>query len=103
LTILTWLNIIAKSITKTVNEGRDHFDPKFEWTANEERKVLRKTEVRVVCVAFFLFFALDMDRGNLSNALSDNFLTELNMSTNDFNLGKTVNLIVFSVPRFLRS
>jgi sugar phosphate permease len=76
-------------------EGRDHFDPKFEWTANEERKVLRKTELRVVCVAFFLFFALDIDRGNLSNALSDNFLTELNMSTNDFNLGNTVNLICF--------
>jgi sugar phosphate permease len=76
-------------------EGRHHFDPKFEWTESEERMVLRKTELRVVCVAFFLFFALDIDRGNLSNALSDNFLTELNLSTNDYNLGNTVNLICF--------
>lgn len=76
-------------------EGRNHFDPELEWTESEEKAVLRKTELRVVFVAFFLFFALDIDRANLSNALSDNFLNDLNLSTDDFNLGNTVNLICF--------
>lgn len=77
-------------------EGRHHFDPKLEWTEQEERALIRKTEWRVTALAFFLFFALNVDRGNLNNALSDNFLNDLNMSTDDLNLGRTINLIFFS-------
>jgi sugar phosphate permease len=80
---------------ETGYEGKDYFDPKLEWTQEEERKLMWKIELRVVCLAFFLFFSLDIDRGNLSNALSDNFLTDLNLTTDDFNLGNTVNLICF--------
>ena len=40
--------------------------------------------------AFIMFFSLDLDRSNISQANTDNFLDDLNINTNDFNLGNTL-------------
>jgi hypothetical protein len=61
----------------------------------EERKLLSKTEWRVTFWAFIMLLALDIDRGNKSQANSDNFLKDLGLTTNDFNLGNTLNLLSF--------
>jgi hypothetical protein len=42
-----------------------------------------------------MFFALQLDRGNISQALSDNLLNDLGMSTNDYNTGQTIFYICF--------
>ena len=42
-----------------------------------------------------MFFALQLDRGNYSQALSDNMLKDLKMNTNDFNTGQTIFYICF--------
>lgn len=42
-----------------------------------------------------MFFALQLDRGNITQALSDNMLNDLGLSTNDFNTGQTIFFVSF--------
>ncbi|PRT54329.1 hypothetical protein B9G98_01949 [Wickerhamiella sorbophila] len=87
----TW-NAVYK---KAQYEGLHHFDPTFVWTKKEERSVLLRTELRVTFVAFLLFVALDIDRYNMANATAGTILKDLKLTTNDYNLGSTVNLVCF--------
>ncbi len=42
-----------------------------------------------------MFFALQLDRGNIAQALSDNLLDDLGMNTNDYNTGQTIFYVSF--------
>jgi hypothetical protein len=76
-------------------ECRHVFDPELEWTAAEERRIVRKLDWHVCLWACVMFFALQVDRGNLAQAVSDNMLDQLGLTTNDYNLGRTVFLVSF--------
>lgn len=76
-------------------ECRGEFDPYFKWTPEEEKKLVRKLDYRVALTSCILFVALQVDRGNISQAVSDNMLDDLNMTTNDYNLGNTLFYVSF--------
>lgn len=78
-------------------ESRHLIDPEMSWTPQEERRVVLKSDFHACLWAFVMFLALDIDRYNLSNAVSDNLLDDLGLSTNDYNLGVTLNLVCFLV------
>ncbi|KFA79693.1 hypothetical protein S40288_09317 [Stachybotrys chartarum IBT 40288] len=73
-------------------ENLHRFDPEFQWTADEEKKLIRKVDLRIMLWAWIMFCALDLHRRNINRAISDNMLPELGMDTNDFNYGQTVFL-----------
>ncbi|KAI5956682.1 hypothetical protein KGF57_003402 [Candida theae] len=80
---------------KTNYECRSAFDPDFEWTETEEKKVVRKLNVRVALAACLMFVALQIDRTNLHQAITDNFLPDLGLNTNDYNTGNTIFYVCF--------
>ncbi|KAK5131127.1 hypothetical protein LTR08_001275 [Meristemomyces frigidus] len=76
-------------------EGRHRYDPEFEWTPAEEKKLVRKIDYKICAFVCFMFFALQLDRGNISQALSDNMLDDLGLTTNDYNMGQTIFYLTF--------
>ncbi|KAH6636030.1 major facilitator superfamily domain-containing protein [Chaetomium tenue] len=76
-------------------ESRHVFDPTLTWTEEEEKRVRRKLDWRICTWACVMFFALQVDRGNIQQALADNMLDDLGLTTNDYNYGMVVFLICF--------
>ncbi|CAK3898795.1 MFS general substrate transporter [Lecanosticta acicola] len=76
-------------------EGYHRYDPDFQWEEKEEKRVVRRIDYRICSWVCFMFFALQLDRGNIQQALSDNMLDDLGLSTNEYNTGQTIFYLTF--------
>ncbi|CAP61578.1 uncharacterized protein PODANS_4_1820 [Podospora anserina S mat+] len=81
-------------------EGKHRWDPLATWTPEEEKAVVRKTDIWLLSWLCVMFFGLQLDRGNLANALADKFLDDLNLSRDDLNNGNTIQLVAFLSAEF---
>ncbi|KAF2759522.1 MFS general substrate transporter [Pseudovirgaria hyperparasitica] len=81
-------------------EGRHRFDADATWTAAEEARVVWKTDLRLLTWLCVMMFGLQLDRGNLSNAVADNLLDDLGLTTDDYNNGTTIQLLCFLAAEF---
>ncbi|XDG04272.1 hypothetical protein ABKA04_003887 [Annulohypoxylon sp. FPYF3050] len=71
-------------------ENRHRFDPEARWTWAEELALINKLDWNISIWAWFAFFVMCLDFSNLSQANTDNFLDDLGLSTDDFNLGNII-------------
>ncbi|KAH7375102.1 major facilitator superfamily domain-containing protein [Plectosphaerella cucumerina] len=76
-------------------ENLHRFDPAERWTWREENRLVSRIDWKVTAWACIGFFALDLPRSNMNQANTDNFLDDLGLNTNDYNLADTVETITF--------
>lgn len=76
-------------------ESKHRWDPTATWTQEEEIKIRRRLDLKVAAFACLCFGALQLDRGNIGNALSDGLLNDLKLTTNDYNTGQTIFYVSF--------
>ncbi|KAI0547943.1 major facilitator superfamily domain-containing protein [Xylaria curta] len=81
-------------------ENAHRFDPSLRWTWSEEYKVIKKVDWRIMLWVAIMFTAMELDRANLSQAVADNFLDDMNLTTNDYNLGNSVYALSFLAGEF---
>ncbi|RGP59907.1 mfs transporter [Fusarium sporotrichioides] len=81
-------------------EGGHRWDPSATWTPEEEKRAVRKTDLKLLSWLCLMFFGLQLDRGNISNALADDLLTDLGLTTDDYNNGTTIQVLCFLLAEF---
>ncbi|KAL2702833.1 hypothetical protein AAEP93_007131 [Penicillium crustosum] len=68
------------------SEGSQASEDSFE--LGEERRVRRKVDVVLLPILALAFFALQLDRGNMSAALTSTITQDLKITTNHINIGQ---------------
>ncbi|KAI6080910.1 MFS general substrate transporter [Hypoxylon rubiginosum] len=72
-----------------------------DWTEAEERAVKRKIDFIVLPILGLAFFALQVDRGNISNALTSTITQDLGVNTNQINVGGSLlsaGIVLLEIP-----
>ncbi|OBT56275.1 hypothetical protein VE04_02501 [Pseudogymnoascus sp. 24MN13] len=87
----------VKMYEKAKYECRHVFDADLTWSAEEEKKLIRKVDWRICLWACIMFFSLQLDRGNMVQAVSGTLLKDLHLNTNDYNHGNTIFTASFLV------
>ncbi|KAF4948115.1 hypothetical protein FGADI_9902 [Fusarium gaditjirri] len=72
-----------------------------DWTEEEEAKLIRKVDFTIMPLLVLGFFALQLDRGNIGNALTDFFLADVGITQSQFNVGQqllSAGIVLLEIP-----
>ncbi|KAJ3738672.1 MFS general substrate transporter [Lentinula detonsa] len=88
---------INSSLFALSDSNNPFFIPNLTYTQSEESKVIRILDTRLFPWVLLTTFVLNMDRTNLSNAVSDNLPEDLGFTTDTVNLGTAIYSVLFSL------
>ncbi|TGO37799.1 hypothetical protein BHYA_0089g00400 [Botrytis hyacinthi] len=72
-----------------------------EWHEDEEKHILRRLDFYLIPLVMIMFFTLNLDRGNISNALTDNMMKDLSINQEIVNTGSSlvyVGICIGDIP-----
>jgi MFS family permease len=72
-----------------------------DWTKEEEFRAKRKLDMIIMPLLTLGFFCLQLDRGNISNAITDNMMEDIGIDQNQFNVGQqmlSLGIVLFEIP-----
>ncbi|KAL0931547.1 alternative sulfate transporter [Colletotrichum truncatum] len=78
----------TKIVAESPDSQSDVDHPEIDWSPEEEQRLVRKVDFLIMPLLILAFFALQLDRGNIGNALTDYFLRDVGISQNQFNVGQ---------------
>ncbi|KAK3330042.1 alternative sulfate transporter [Apodospora peruviana] len=73
----------------------------LSWTEGEEKRLVRKIDFLVMPLLMLGFFALQLDRGNIGNAMTDFFLADVGITQFQFNVGQqllSAGIVLLEIP-----
>jgi MFS family permease len=83
--------------------GSEHGSSSAErdWSLEEEKRAKRKLDLIIMPLLTLGFFCLQLDRGNIANAITDNFMEDVGITQNQFNVGQqmlSLGIVLFEIP-----
>ncbi|OLN87608.1 putative transporter C1002.16c-like protein 26 [Colletotrichum chlorophyti] len=72
-----------------------------DWTPEEERKAKWKLDLIIMPLLTLGFFCLQLDRGNIANAITDTFMEDVGITQFQFNVGQqllSLGIVLFEIP-----
>ncbi|KAI1319403.1 MFS general substrate transporter [Xylariaceae sp. FL0255] len=93
-------NAASDSVEDLVVLNLDETDA-ADWTVEEENNARRKIDFVVLPILILAFFSLQLDRGNIGNALTAGITTDLGVTTNQINYGNSIlfaGIVAFEIP-----
>ncbi|KAJ0320057.1 hypothetical protein COL5a_009967 [Colletotrichum fioriniae] len=88
-------------VAKSPGSQSDGENPDIDWSPEEERQLVRKVDLIIMPLLILAFFALQLDRGNIGNALTDYFLRDVGITQNQFNVGQqllSAGIVILEIP-----
>ncbi|EXK79929.1 hypothetical protein FOQG_15483 [Fusarium oxysporum f. sp. raphani 54005] len=72
-----------------------------DWTKQEESRAKRKLDCIIMPLLTLGFFCLQLDRGNIANAITDSFMEDVGINQFQFNVGQqllSLGIVLFEIP-----
>lgn len=74
-----------------------------DWSAAEERKLVFKLDAIIMTILILAFFCMQVDRGNIGNAIVNGFLEDVGINRAHYNIGQQLlylGIVVLEVSFF---
>ncbi|KAK6207606.1 alternative sulfate transporter [Colletotrichum tabaci] len=91
----------VKALAESPGSQTDGDHPEIDWSPEEEQRLVRKVDFLIMPLLILAFFALQLDRGNIGNALTDYFLRDVGITQNQFNVGQqllSAGIVILEIP-----
>ncbi|KAM3559657.1 hypothetical protein ARSEF4850_004027 [Beauveria asiatica] len=72
-----------------------------DWSPEEEKRAKRKLDLIIMPILTLGFFCLQLDRGNMANAITDNFMKDVGINQDQFNVGQqmlSLGIVLTEIP-----